>query len=73
MADLMRDYDCGIIIPPHASATLAAEILTLLRDPSARRRMGANGLRFAQNFTAEAIVEQLLQAYASAGLVKSMD
>jgi glycosyltransferase involved in cell wall biosynthesis len=73
MADLMRDYDCGIIIPPHASATLAAEILTLLRDPSARRRMGANGLRFAQNFTAEAIVEQLLQDYASAGLVKSMD
>lgn len=43
VAELVRDGESGLVIPPGDSGILARAILTLLDDPERRARMGAAG------------------------------
>jgi glycosyltransferase involved in cell wall biosynthesis len=47
-ADIVRDADCGIVIPPEQPAALAAAVARLATAPAERRRLGANSRTYAQ-------------------------
>lgn len=45
-ADLLVEYDCGIVAPPDSPADLADTIRALADDPELRDRLGQNGVQF---------------------------
>jgi glycosyltransferase involved in cell wall biosynthesis len=45
--ELVKDCQCGILVPPGDPAALAAAVLRLLCDPELRARLGSNGRRAA--------------------------
>jgi len=66
MADIVREHDCGLLVP-YGSVQQLREAVLLLRDqPQLRARLGANGLRVFQERYRWSIMEQrLLALYAS--------
>jgi len=46
-ADIVRDHDCGLSLPPRDPAALAAAARELASDPQRRLAMGRNGRRAA--------------------------
>ena len=55
----------GLLVPPRDARALAAAIITLLRDPTQRTRLGAAALHAVQtSFSVERMVRQTLDAYA---------
>ena len=55
----------GLLVPPRDARALAAAIITLLRDPTQRARLGAAALHAVQtSFSVERMVRQTLDAYA---------
>ncbi len=57
----------GLVVPVERPAELADAILTLLRDPDLRARMGAAGFARARaHFTADRMVDETLAAYQAA-------
>lgn len=54
----------GLVVPPQHPTEMADAILSLLKDPDLRARMGAAGLARARNhFTADRMVDETLAAY----------
>jgi colanic acid biosynthesis glycosyl transferase WcaI len=47
-ASMIRDAQCGLVVPPGDHHALAAAILELKRDSEAAARMGANGRLYAE-------------------------
>ena len=67
--EVVVDGETGLLVPPRDPDALAHAILRLLEDRALRERMGAAGLaRVRERFTAEAMVERTLQAYARLGV-----
>src|SRR5581483_8640556 len=44
---LVRDADCGVVVPPEDAAALARAILRLYQDESYRNRLGRNARSYA--------------------------
>ncbi len=62
--ELVRDHECGLVVPPGDPRALAAAIVELQTDRAANRRMGvAARERLATGFTLEASIEKHLQLY----------
>lgn len=60
--DVLKHGDGAVIVPEDESA-FAEAILDLIRDESLRRRLGAAGQRYAEQWTACATAERLLAFY----------
>jgi hypothetical protein len=60
MADLIRTYDAGRVVPPGDDAALAQTLIALCDDPYARRLLGARAHALGQSFTWETVVQPLL-------------
>ena len=63
--DAIVDGVTGLLLPQERlSETLAAAILTLLRDPQRARRMGAAGRAHAQEQTWDKVAQEQIALYA---------
>ncbi len=57
----------GLVVPAQHPADMAEAIITLLRDPDTRARMGAAGLaRAREHFNVDRMVDETLAAYEAA-------
>jgi glycosyltransferase involved in cell wall biosynthesis len=66
--ELIVDEVSGLLVPPNDSALLGAALARLARDPSLRRRLGAEGARRVhQSFSHGKAVVQLLTLFKNAG------
>ena len=66
--DIVEDGHNGIIVPPGASAPLAAAMIRLIDNPDERDRLAANGVEIGIRFSVDAVMEkweQLLKEVAS--------
>lgn len=61
-AEIVRSGVDGMLVPPNDSASLAAAILALLKDPSQRRAMAEAGRASARRFTLENIMPNYVRA-----------
>jgi glycosyltransferase involved in cell wall biosynthesis len=64
--DVLRDGECGLLVPPENPGELAQAILALARDGELRRSYGANALRQAERFSLRIMESQLLALYERA-------
>jgi len=56
--------ETGLLVPPRDAGALASAIVTLLKDPARRERMGSAGLeRVKRLFSADGMVEKTLDVY----------
>ncbi len=63
-AEILRDGETGLVVPPRAPAALARAILTLLNNPDRARGMGERGCRdVSQRFTPDRLADETLEAY----------
>ena len=63
-AEALTDKESGFIVEADAPEPLALRILTLLRDPELRRRMGQCGKETVQRrFSAQSMITQLVSVY----------
>jgi len=63
-AEAVIHNQTGLLVPPADSAAIASAIRNILSDPPIARRLGAAGkARVHQEFSAEATVQRLAQAY----------
>ncbi len=66
-ADMIRDGDTGLLVPPERGAEgLVEAIERVLSDPALRRRLLKGGRRFAESCAYPAIAERLEEIYALA-------
>lgn len=64
MPEVVQDGQTGILVPPRNDRAMADALITLLKDPALRDRMGAAGLALANaRFSAERMVADTLLAY----------
>jgi glycosyltransferase involved in cell wall biosynthesis len=54
------EWRCGLIVEPRAPEELAQALIRVLSDPAAARRMGENGLKFAQQFSPDKVAERTI-------------
>jgi glycosyltransferase involved in cell wall biosynthesis len=59
MADLLRAYDAGRIVPPGDDAALAVTLANLIDNPYERRLLAARGHALGQTFTWETVARPL--------------
>lgn len=64
--EVIVDQVTGLTVPPGNPESLAGAILRLLRDPELRRRMGCEGRRRAEQFSAERFVQDTQEFYLEA-------
>jgi len=63
-AEILRDGETGLIVPPRDPARLAEAILTLVDDPARAREMGRRGSEdVARRFTPERLTAETLRIY----------
>ena len=56
---IVRQADCGLLVPPGRPAEMAAAIRTLLKDPARAATLGARGRRYAlEHFSRAACVDK---------------
>ncbi|MCA1724186.1 MAG: glycosyltransferase, partial [Thermomicrobia bacterium] len=60
MADLLRSYDAGRIVPPGDDAALAVTLANLIDNPYERRLLAARGHTLGQSFTWETVAQPLI-------------
>lgn len=60
MADLLRAYDAGRIVPPGDDAALAVTLANLIDNPYERRLLAARGHALGQSFTWETVAQPLI-------------
>jgi len=66
-ADMIRDGETGLLVPPERGAEgLAEAVERVLDDPELRRRLLEGGRRFAESCAYPAIAERLEEVYALA-------
>ena len=63
-ASVIRHGHDGLLVPPKDEDALAAAIDTLVRDPSLRARLSANGVRTADAFRWERVAAKVMDFYA---------
>jgi 2-deoxystreptamine N-acetyl-D-glucosaminyltransferase/2-deoxystreptamine glucosyltransferase len=69
-AQLIRNGENGILVPPFEPAVLAREINRLLDDPALRERLAANAFSLpTEKYGLSDAAEKLLQIYRSVGLI----
>jgi glycosyltransferase involved in cell wall biosynthesis len=62
--EVVEDGVTGILVPPRDDAAMAEAIVSLLKDPELRWRMGNAGLsRARERFSAERMVSETLRVY----------
>jgi glycosyltransferase involved in cell wall biosynthesis len=61
--DLVKDGKNGLLVPPADSSALAKAISDLLEDKEKRKRMGEVGTKICQQYSTEAMVEQIDDLY----------
>jgi glycosyltransferase involved in cell wall biosynthesis len=62
-AETVADGETGFLVPARDPAALAEKVISLLRDPALRQRMGAAGrARVERLFSVEAMAQQYMQA-----------
>jgi glycosyltransferase involved in cell wall biosynthesis len=62
--ELVRDEQCGLVVPVRDPAALGAAIIRLWADPELRRRLGAAARdRIANDFRIETTIEKTLRLY----------
>jgi glycosyltransferase involved in cell wall biosynthesis len=66
LRDSVRDGRTGFLVPHGDVEALARRIRTLLGDPSLRRKMGAEGRRFAIEHSWDRTAERLARAFTAA-------
>jgi glycogen(starch) synthase len=67
LSEVVEDGVTGILVPPGDSHAMAQAILSLLRDPDLRRRMGQAGReRVLTEFTVERVVQRTVAVYQEA-------
>ena len=68
MADVLRQGESGLLVPPHAPAALAEAICALLADAELRSRLGVNAKRVvAQHCRLDEMVARTAAVYATCG------
>ncbi|AEH08334.1 MULTISPECIES: glycosyltransferase family 4 protein [Protofrankia] len=63
IADMVRDGEDGVVVPPSEPAALAAAMNLLLADPSLRQRLGRRARDRAASFTAGEVVPRIEAVY----------
>ena len=64
LPEVVRDGETGLLVPPEEPGKLAEALLTLIRDPERRVRMGHAGRAWVlERYCWQAGVEQMLQIY----------
>jgi len=63
LADYVREYDAGIIVPPCAPDALAAAITTLLSDAQAWAKAGIGAHAMAETFTLDRTADGVIRLY----------
>jgi glycosyltransferase involved in cell wall biosynthesis len=59
LADLIREYQCGVVAPPGDPQAFAEGLIQLADDPGRRRQLGANARRLAETkFNRVALADQ---------------
>jgi len=62
--EVVRDGNCGYLVPPKDTDALAVKVIELLGDPELREEFGAAGRVFAsQHFLVEHMVREVNQVY----------
>ena len=65
-AEIVRDGETGLIVPPREPVRLAEAILALVDDPVRAREMGRRGSEdVARRFTPERLAAETLRVYDS--------
>ena len=63
--EVVKDAETGLLVPPRDHRAMAQAIVTLLKDPDRRHRMGEAGLkRVRGRFTVERMVAETAKVYA---------
>ena len=62
-AGVVTDGEDGLLVPPKDEQQLAQSILTLLRDPDLRQKMGAKGRQKSVRYSWEGIAQQTIDFY----------
>ncbi|MFC2039467.1 glycosyltransferase [Chloroflexota bacterium] len=66
MKDVVVDGETGILVPPNDSDKLAEAISHLLQRPEMALHMGESGYeRFMKNYTVDAVIPRIIEAYES--------
>ncbi|MEO8101647.1 MAG: glycosyltransferase family 4 protein [Betaproteobacteria bacterium] len=69
VSEAVQDGVTGIMTVPRNPEALAASLATLMSDPALRGRMGAAGLRFAQeNFGIDIMLDRMLEVFQRAAV-----
>jgi glycosyltransferase involved in cell wall biosynthesis len=64
-ADLVRDADCGLAVDTTRPEEIAGALVSLVRDPVLRQRLGANGRRaIEQEYGWHMMEKRLIEIYA---------
>ena len=64
--EIVKDGENGILIDPRSPDQLEEAMLRLYDDPDLRRAMGARGMEFSRDFTADAMAQQYMALYRQA-------
>lgn len=61
LAEMIKKYQCGVIVPPDDPAAFAAGLIQLADDPARRKQMGANARKLAETkFSRADLAEQFV-------------
>jgi glycosyltransferase involved in cell wall biosynthesis len=60
---IVRDGETGYLVPEGDSEAMAECLLRLLHDPDLRRRLGANGVLAAREYTWPVIADRIVGLY----------
>ena len=64
---MVRDGQTGVMVPPENAASLAAAIVSLLRDPTRRERLGNAARKLIEDeFSADRMTADYLRVYQEA-------
>jgi glycosyltransferase involved in cell wall biosynthesis len=65
--EVVRDGECGLLVPPGEHEPLASAIISLLADPTRRAAFGASGRRAAtETFSIDRMIARLNEVFARA-------
>jgi len=60
--EVVRDGETGVLVPPRDVDALARAVVSLLRDPDGRSRMGARGRRIVERYDWPRVARRFLEA-----------
>lgn len=70
---VLRDGECGVLVPPESPEELARAVVTLLRDGDLRRSYGAEAVRQSERFSLKVMESELLALYRRATAEKAIE